>query len=140
MENGELIQEKTLNTSAFDVNENSLVLRVNCGSFKGIFGGDIGADTERALADKYDISDINFYKCDHHGSKNSSDEVFLEEMDPTVTFISAGEKNRYNHPSPEALERIAAVCDNVYCTKESGQLSLFTRGASFRVAVKKQAT
>ena len=123
--------------SGFDVNENSLVLRVRCGDFCGLFGGDIGAETERMLTAQYDLSDVNLYKCDHHGSKNSSDMSFLEEMNPALTFVSAGEKNRYNHPSPEAVERIMSVCDELYCTKESGQLTLFAGEDAFRVVTKK---
>ncbi|MDI6641834.1 MAG: hypothetical protein QME68_05950, partial [Elusimicrobiota bacterium] len=45
------------------------------------------------------------YKVNHHGSKYSSYETFLNNLQPKYAFIQVGE-NRYGHPTVEAMNRI----------------------------------
>jgi competence protein ComEC len=43
----------------------------------------------------------------HHGSRNSSEEEFLDAVRPRLALISAGPRNLYHHLSPAVLERLA---------------------------------
>ena len=45
-------------------------------------------------------------KAAHHGSRNSSSEIFLQKVRPKYTIISAGIKNSYGHPHRETIERL----------------------------------
>lgn len=117
-----------------DANAASLVLYWQSGDFCGLFGGDIGQEQEEAIARDYDLEDITCFKADHHGSKYSNCEALLEEIRPQVTIISAGEGNRYGHPHAEALERIRAVCSEVFLTAETGQITLVEEKGGFRVS------
>jgi competence protein ComEC len=83
-----------------------------------LFTGDIGAEKEKELARLYDL-DADILKVSHHGSKYSSDATFLKEVSPAVSIIEVG-KNRYGHPTKEALSRLASVGSQVYRTDENG--------------------
>lgn len=65
---------------------------------------------------------IDILKIGHHGSKYSSTEEFLQQVDPYVCLISAGRKNRYGHPHMETLERIDETDGMVFRTDLMGQV------------------
>ena len=65
---------------------------------------------------------IDILKIGHHGSKYSSTEEFLQQVDPYVCLISAGRKNRYGHPHTETLERIDETDGTVFRTDLMGQV------------------
>ena len=65
---------------------------------------------------------IDILKIGHHGSKYSSTEEFLQQVDPYVCMISAGRKNRYGHPHMETLERIDETDGTVFRTDLMGQV------------------
>jgi beta-lactamase superfamily II metal-dependent hydrolase len=48
-------------------------------------------------------------KAGHHWAKTSSSAEFLEMVRPQFVVVSAGEDNRFGHPSSEVLERVAEV-------------------------------
>ena len=52
-----------------------------------------------------DIRDITVLKVAHHGSKFSSDEQLLQQIQPQVAVISCGAGNFYGHPHEETLEQ-----------------------------------
>ena len=58
----------------------------------------------------------------HHGSKNATSESLLSLTSPEYVFISAGENNRYGHPSKEVLERLERHGCAVYRTDRQGDL------------------
>ena len=65
---------------------------------------------------------IDILKIGHHGSKYSSTEEFLQQVDPYVCLISADRKNRYGHPHMETLERIDETDGTVFRTDLMGQV------------------
>lgn len=65
---------------------------------------------------------IDILKIGHHGSKYSSTEEFLQQVDPYVCLISAGRKNRYGHPHMETLERIDETDGTFFRTDLMGQV------------------
>ena len=56
----------------------------------------------------------------HHGSKTSSSEEFINEINPKYSIISVGKNNRYGHPNKEVLNNL----DNskIYRTDEDGSI------------------
>ena len=45
-------------------------------------------------------------KISHHGSKFSSSDQFLREVNPALAVISVGRRNRYHHPNFLTIERL----------------------------------
>lgn len=116
---------------AKDINDVSLVTILRSGGIKAFFGGDISAAKEKELAGKYDV-DIDVLKVSHHGSKYSSDSVFLKEASPLVSVIGVG-KNSYGHPTPQALSRLANIGSQVYRTDENGLIKLSVDGGKIQM-------
>lgn len=118
-----------------DVNEEGMVLMVECGEFQGLFMGDVGETTEKRLIEEGKVGDVEFLKVGHHGSKNGSCEVFLETIMPEVGVISCGEGNRYGHPAEETLERLEKAGCRVWKTMECGGVRVEVEaGASMRAS------
>ena len=96
-----------LQTKEYDnENDNSNVIYTEINSFKFMFMGDAGIEKEKDILDKYNISGIHVLKVGHHGSKTSSSETFINEMNPKYGVISVGKNNRYGHPNKEVLDNL----------------------------------
>lgn len=113
-------------------NAASLLLRVNYQGFDMLFTGDAEGEGEEALQEvlNQELQAVSWeaLKVAHHGSKNSSSEELLEQIQPTYALISAGQENRYGHPHQETLERLERVGSQVFTTKEKGAITLVTDG------------
>ena len=85
-----------------------------------MFMGDVSAVTEKQIIDKYNLPDIDVLKVGHHGSKTSSSEEFINEMNPQYSIISVGKKNKYGHPNKEALDSLSD--SKIYRTDLNGSI------------------
>lgn len=106
-----------------NVNEEGMVLEMVYGSFKGIFTGDIGIETEEKLLEEKVLEDVSYLKVGHHGSGYSTGEVFLQTILPEFAVISVSETNTYGHPSGETMQRLQKAGAKVYCTKDRGAVT-----------------
>ncbi len=110
------------NNQSDDINENSLVLLLESGSFRGLFTGDIGEEQEERLFGH--LMDCDFLKVAHHGSRYSTGERFLKEVRPKFAVASASATNMYGHPHPDTLKRLKENNCYVFLTKDSGAVTL----------------
>ena len=94
--------------------------------YSGFFGGDIGAEQEKGIVVSGQVGHVDLLKVSHHGSKYSSNEQFLSVLSPDVAVISCAKRNRYGHPSAEAIERLEAAAGKVYYTMNSGRIKVTT--------------
>lgn len=85
-----------------NTNATSVVSRFEFGSTSFLFTGDL-PDEEAYLPN---IMPATVLKVAHHGSRYSTSERWLEMVRPKTAILSVGE-NRYGHPAPEVLERLA---------------------------------
>lgn len=107
---------------AEDLNNTSLVLKVEYGGCTCIFTGDMEAEEEEImLSGAYDLR-ADFLKVGHHGSSTSSSEAFLAAVQPDYAAISCGVDNSYGHPHAETLEKLKDYTDQVYVTAEEGDI------------------
>ena len=84
-------------------NDNSSVIYTELNNHKFLFMGDAGVEAEEDLIEKYNLQDTDILKVGHHGSKTSSSEKFIDEINPKYSIISLGKNNRYGHPNKEVL-------------------------------------
>lgn len=115
---------------AEDTNEYSLCLYIRMGMYEILLTGDVTGDGEQQLTDRLqhrEIGDIFILQAAHHGSKSSTTEALLETLKPRNAVISAGRGNRYNHPHEELLERLKAVCADIYRTDRQGAIEVTFR-------------
>lgn len=105
-----------------DINEQCLVLCYEEGGVKALFAGDISSEIEKKILERKRIEHVQIYKANHHGSRFSNGEEWMQVLHPQITVASAGKNNRYGHPSVEACDRIWASGSAFYCTTEYGRI------------------
>ena len=110
---------------AKDENDTSIISYFTYDDFTYLFMGDASKDIEKQLLDMYDLK-ADIIKVGHHGSNTSSDEEFLNQLDCRLAIISAGYKNKYNHPSTETLKNLQSLNINTLCTNTSGSMAIYT--------------
>lgn len=109
-----------------DTNEEGMVVEVIYGDFKGLFVGDIGAETEKKLLP--DLEDVDFLKVGHHGSRYSTCQEFLDVVRPEAAVISCSATNTYGHPSGETIGRLEDAGTKIWYTMKEGAVTVGTDG------------
>lgn len=120
-----------------DTNAYSVNLLLEYGGFSLLLTGDVEGLGERELKRYIEENgvayDTTILKVSHHGSRNSTDEAFLNLTNPTYAVISAGRNNLYGHPHRELLERLANAGAVTYITFESGAVTVKTDGNRMKI-------
>lgn len=110
---------------AEDENDRSVITFFAYDGFSWLFTGDASSKVELELLINYDLH-ADILKLGHHGSNTSSDPRFLKALEPSIGIVSAGYKNRYNHPSLETLINTDKHGINVLDTPSMGSLHFFS--------------
>ena len=103
-------------------NNDSLVLYGRFYGWTFLFTGDLEEEGEKTLLSRYPQLRVDVLKAGHHGSKGSSHPAFLRQIQAKIALISAGEKNRYQHPHQETLERFKELQIAVFRTDQQGAI------------------
>lgn len=107
-------------------NEDSLVLLLSyVQEGKGLrilLTGDAELDQEREFVQE--VGDIDVLKLGHHGSKVSVDGELLDVLKPELSLASAGEGNRYGHPSDACIDAVKEAGGDFACTIEHGDITV----------------
>ncbi len=110
-----------LQTKEYDnENDNSNVIYTDLNNYKFMFMGDASVTTENEILDKYTLPNIDVLKVGHHGSKTSSSEEFIKDINPKYSIISVGKNNRYGHPNKEVLANLNQ--SKIYRTDTDGSI------------------
>ncbi|MBA3867693.1 MAG: MBL fold metallo-hydrolase [Anaerolineae bacterium] len=117
-----------------NLNDTSLVLRLQDGNISFLFTGDAEAPTESILLKtKPDQLTATILKVGHHGSATSSSVAFLQAVHPAVAVYSAGVNNQYGHPNGGTIKRLTAVGAAIYGTDKYGTITVTTDGKTYNV-------
>jgi competence protein ComEC len=111
-------------------NANSIVLRLDYGSFSMLLAGDAEEQTEHRLMTKELDLRTRVLKIGHHGSKYASSEDFLQRVKPEFAIVSCGAWNRYGHPAQSVLDRLKAANVKLYRTDLHGEITITSRGGA----------
>ncbi|MFV0242686.1 MAG: ComEC/Rec2 family competence protein, partial [Lacrimispora sphenoides] len=117
-------------------NEESEVLKMDYGSCRMLFTGDMEERGEEELLERSGerqlLAEVNVLKVAHHGSKYCSGEAFLEAIIPRWAVVSYGVGNSYGHPHQEVLDRLKERGTEVFKTGEGGAIMMWTDGEKIR--------
>lgn len=102
-------------------NDASIVAAAEYGEHRVIFTGDISEEREALLNN---IGKADVLKVAHHGSRFSSSDAFLAQVQPAVAVISAGQNNSYGHPHAETLERLREMGSQIMRTDLMGAVKV----------------
>ncbi|MFA7243357.1 MAG: DNA internalization-related competence protein ComEC/Rec2 [Sulfuricellaceae bacterium] len=87
-------------------NDRSCVLKITSRYGSALLPADAELRSEREmLARNPDLLPSTVLVAGHHGSKSSSSEEFIAQVNPKTVVFTAGYRNRYGHPRPEIVER-----------------------------------
>jgi competence protein ComEC len=89
-----------------DTNGASVVLQVQDWL---LLAGDLPKAGEKRLLKAGALQPVAVLKVGHHGSHGSSSPAWVAALRPKEALISCGARNRFGHPSPEALAALAGV-------------------------------
>ena len=133
-----LFTKDKMTTGGNEPNANSIVARLDYGSFSMMLAGDAEDQTEHRLLTKELELRSRVLKIGHHGSKYATSKDFLDRVQPEVAIISCGAWNRYGHPSQAVLDRLRAANPNVklYRTDLQGEITITTRGKESDMTIK----
>lgn len=118
-----------------DLNDTSLVFRVDYGEVSFLFTGDMETLAENELLDSGANVKADVLKVGHHGSYSSSSYRFLREVAPQYGIIQCGRDNEYGHPHSAPLSRFRDADVKLYrndmqghivCTVTDGKTITFT--------------
>lgn len=131
-------------------NEGSCVVGLRYGRFSALLTGDLEGEGELALirylkqeenafsnAGKDGTIRLTCLKAAHHGSSGSTCDAFLELADADAAVIMAGRNNPYGHPHRallERLERDGTPREKILCTKDCGEITVWTDGKHMKTA------
>lgn len=124
--------ESFLENTRSDVNNASVVLRIQHGENSFLFTGDIEAEIEDVLTGLGNVR-ATILKAPHHGGAHSSQSEFLEEVSPEYVLISCGEGNSYGHPAPSSLMRYKKIGAKVYRTDRIGTITVISDGKTIHI-------
>ncbi len=108
-------------------NDDSLVFRVRLGKATVLLAGDAEAPSEESMLASGQLAPVTLLKVGHHGSLTSTTPDFLAALSPREAVISTGLGNRFGHPRPEILARLAAVHAQTFRTDEFGLTTFLLR-------------
>ena len=102
-------------------NANSIVATVIAGNKNLMFMGDATKKTEENILKDIKLlpSKIDVYQVGHHGSKTSSSDKFIENLNIKVGLISS-KKKIYNHPSEDTLKTFKNHNIQIKITEKNG--------------------
>ena len=105
------------------INDASMVLKISFKNASALLEGDAEKREESLISPP--IGAVNVLKVAHHGSNTSSNAALIDAIRPQFALISVGKFNRYGHPRPEVLTRLADSGTCTFRTDTEGAVSLY---------------
>jgi competence protein ComEC len=120
---------RLMTSTSSDINNNSVVLRLQFGQFSALLTGDVMEEAESLLLASGQSLDSLVLKVPHHGGDTSLTTPFLEAVNPELAIISAGADNRFGHPDEVTLEKLGDT--TTYRTDLDGSIEIATDGERY---------
>lgn len=117
-----------------NINDNSIVLKLEFGRTAVILTGDAEKGSEREIVDRFrGRLTAEILKVGHHGSRTSSTPDFLRAVAPKYAIISCGIGNTYGHPNPQVLRNLETIRARIFRTDIDGTILAVSDGRAFTV-------
>ena len=114
-----------------NLNNTSVVVRVQYERISFLFAGDAEKDAETAMVSQYgSFLRSTVLKTGHHGSETSSSQEFLDAVHPEHAIISVGRFNVFGHPSADVIARLHDMPSEVSRTDEDGAIMFESDGTT----------
>ncbi len=119
----------------FDTNPNnhSVVVRVEYGNFSFLNTGDAENELEGRIISTGARLKSTVLNTGHHGSRTATGAEFFALVDPEVAIISAGKRNRFDHPHWDTMSRLRRTGTRVMRTDYHGHIMVTSDGKTYQV-------
>jgi len=148
---GMLADASQIALEPFDENSASIALLIEYEDFRMYVGGDLTGGGGTPPYETIDletplgilVGDIDVLQVNHHGSKTSSNQAFLNSVTPEIAVISCGNANDYFHPHKSVIDRLLDSGIDIYQTERcwtdsdadvviaNGNITLTTDGSNY---------
>ena len=118
-----------------DLNNASLVIRLDYGETSFMFTGDAEYEAEEDMLSYHSASKFkaDVLKLGHHGSSTSSCKAFLDAVSPRYAVVSCGKDNEYGHPHTETVNELNKRGINYFRTDKVGNIVFSSDGKTVEV-------
>lgn len=118
-----------------DQHHATIVFLLRFRNFCALLTGDIDTEHEATIIDMAKKQNINLacnvLKVTHHGSAYGTSQAWLDTVKPEIALIPVGNDNRYGHPAPAILQRLAGFGIPIYRTDMQGAITVTSNGQNF---------
>lgn len=118
-----------------ELNNCSIIIKITYGYDSYLFIGD--AEKEELDTVSSDMS-ADVLKVGHHGSRTSTTEKFLEQVNPKYAVISCGADNDYGHPHKETIDLLKMLDVEYYRTDIEGTITITSDGSRNYIIIKEK--
>jgi len=120
-----------------DLNNYSIVIRIQYNQNCFLFMGDAETDSEKEILAKDFSVKADVLKVGHHGSSSSTSGSFLSSVNPQFAVIMVGKDNDYGHPHQETLDKLNSAGIGIYRTDLNGTITFTSDGTNLQVSTEK---
>ena len=128
-----LYPDSVIAMSTKNINNSSIVFRLDYKDHSFLFIGDAEIQAERILANLDSLLNVDVLKEGHHGSSTSSIMSMVNHVSPKYAVISVGKNNRYGHPSEKIVQRWVDTGAEVFRSDESGAVIIAIDGGGMSI-------
>ena len=115
-------RQSLLGKSVNNLNNSSIIAELDCENRTVLFMGDAEIEVEEELIKIGDLGSVEILKVGHHGSNTSSNQEFLEMVNPQKAVISVGKDNKFGHPSRRIIKRLERLGAEILRTDLNGTI------------------
>ena len=120
-----------------DLNNCSIICRIDFGETSFLFSGDAETPQEKLLLQSGVDLDVDVMTMGHHGSSTSSSKAYFEAASPEFAIISCGEGNSYGHPHKETVKKLKDADVKYHRTDLNGTITVITNGKNIEYSTEK---
>jgi len=117
-----LAPDKISGESGTDINNASVVIKIELASHSILFTGDIEEAAQTQLMQRVPPGQMDVIKVPHHGSRYQHPDLPAWSA-AQWGWLSVGRDNDYGHPASETLQQYQAAHIRLYSTSECGNLA-----------------
>ena len=114
----------THDISGAELNNRSLVTRLDCGPHSLLFTADAERQALEYLQHLPHGRSANIVKVPHHGAKSSLHTVWINQIEAQAMVVSVGSHNRYGHPASEVVAAYEDRGIPMYRTDRDGAIMI----------------
>ena len=122
------------NSTYTELNNYSVVTKINYGTTKFLFMGDAEKLSENEIKENVTADVI---KIGHHGSNTSSSIDFIKKVNAKYGIISVGLNNKYNLPKEETITNWENSGTKIYLTSTNGTIRASSDGTNIKIEIEK---